>query len=807
MIIKGYSTRQFAGLKNMDIQFDENLNVVLGPNEAGKSTIVNGIVHTLFNSVKVGDRSTHDKEFKKRFMPHPGGDYIDGKININIDGEDYTLEKEWGISPSIKFILPDGTVMKDEKAIDSFLRKAIIFGEETYKRIIFSKQEDLKDAIRFMTSHDDTNVEVGDFLRRTVMELDGVSMDELEARIDAQLDEMYKRWDIDKEYPENNRGINNPYKVGIGKIVEGFYKKEDLQQKLRDARKREKELEDAYTTFKDLETNLASIRKRKAELEEIEADIRKRIQLEPGIKETEKEIEVLKEINKNWPGKRQRLTELLEEIDSLSGKLKDLDKEKELAGKAGERDRLVKKIQDVEDAEKELKGIEKEIIDQLEVTSEDIEFLDDKNLQLKEALMVINTVNIKGKVIRVPDETDISVSEGLEEQKRVAEGDEFLAKGILTIKSSNGLEIKISAGEQDMEKTVEDVELFRKQISERLEKLGVESIQEAKSIRTGQINLEDKAEKIRTRIEIILGDETLEDIKKLLSELQGLENARNLEDITKEIEIVGEQLLQKRIEKRQVMDALTLWEEKYSSEDDLLDTMVDKRAELKLKAMELEPLKRLPEEFETTDDFFHTLKISRNELDSLNTEYFSAKERYAECERNLPETSFEEMQTEFKTAQGEFNRLVRKGEALLRIKKAFVHTKVRMDQDTDKPLVESMSKYMKILTSNNYDIREIGESMKIILENKSSVKIPTELLSTGTRDSVGLAIRLALAENLLRDRKGMLVLDDCLVDMDPERKEKAVKMIIEFAKDHQVIFTTCSPQTAEQLNGNTIELQ
>lgn len=807
MIIRGYSTRQFAGIRNIEIQFDENLNVVLGPNEAGKSTMVNGIVSTLFNSIKVGDRSSQDREFKKRFMPHPGGDYIDGKVHIKIDGEDYTLEKEWGMSPSIKFTLPDGTVMKDEKAIDNYLREAIVFGEETYKRIIFAKQEDLKDAIQLMTSHDETNVEVGDFLRQTVMELDGVSMDELEARIDAQLDDMFKKWDVEKEYPENNRGINNPYKVGIGRIVEGFYKKEDLQQKLKDARKREQELEEAYITFKDLETNLANIRKKKAELEEIETDINKRIKLEPGIKETEREIDELKEINKNWPGKRKRLTELLNEIDNLSEKLKDLDKEKDLAGKAGERDRLTKKIVDIENAEKELKVIENEIKAELEVTGEDIDFLDEKSLQLKEALLVINAVNIKGKVIKVPDETEIFVSEGLEEQKLTNEGDEFSAKGILTIKSSDGLEIKITAGEQDIEKTVEDVELFRKQISERLEKIGAESIQDAKIIRTGQINLDDKAEKIRTKLQILLGEETLEEIRELLSELQGLENARDLEDITKEIEIVSEQLLQKRIEKSQVKDVLTSWEEKYNSEDDLFDIIVDKRAEIKVKAMELKPLKRLPEEFETTDDFFQTLRVLRNEMESLNTEYFSAKERYSECERNLPDTTFEEMQTEFKSAQGEFNRLLRKGESLLRIKKAFVETKVKMDQDTDKPLVESMSKYMKILTNNNYDIKEIGESMKIILENKSSVEIPTELLSTGTRDSVGLAVRLALAENLLRDRKGMLVLDDCLVDMDPERKENAVKMITEFAKNHQVIFTTCSPQTAEQLNGNTIELQ
>ena len=96
--------------------------------------------------------------------------------------------------------------------------------------------------------------------------------------------------------------------------------------------------------------------------------------------------------------------------------------------------------------------------------------------------------------------------------------------------------------------------------------------------------------------------------------------------------------------------------------------------------------------------------------------------------------------------------------------------------------------------------------MDIILEREESTRMPLELLSTGTRDSVGLAVRLALAENLLRETRGILVLDDCLVDMDPYRKDAAVRMIREFADQHQIIFTTCSPETAAKLEGNTIEI-
>ena len=76
MIIREFSTNQFAGLNNQMVKFEENLNVVLGPNEAGKSTIVNAIVATLFNNIKIGDKKTEDLILKEKYMPHPLVDHL-----------------------------------------------------------------------------------------------------------------------------------------------------------------------------------------------------------------------------------------------------------------------------------------------------------------------------------------------------------------------------------------------------------------------------------------------------------------------------------------------------------------------------------------------------------------------------------------------------------------------------------------------------------------------------------------------------------------------------------------------------------
>jgi exonuclease SbcC len=86
------------------------------------------------------------------------------------------------------------------------------------------------------------------------------------------------------------------------------------------------------------------------------------------------------------------------------------------------------------------------------------------------------------------------------------------------------------------------------------------------------------------------------------------------------------------------------------------------------------------------------------------------------------------------------------------------------------------------------------------------MNIPIELLSTGTYDAVALALRLAVAEYIFGDSKGFIILDDCLVDLDPGRKQAAVNLIKRFAEKHQVIFTTCSPETADLLGGTIIRM-
>ena len=57
----------FAGLAERTYEFVPGMNVVLGPNEAGKSTMVNGILCALFESTSYG--KVHFRKNLEQFIP------------------------------------------------------------------------------------------------------------------------------------------------------------------------------------------------------------------------------------------------------------------------------------------------------------------------------------------------------------------------------------------------------------------------------------------------------------------------------------------------------------------------------------------------------------------------------------------------------------------------------------------------------------------------------------------------------------------------------------------------------------------
>jgi uncharacterized protein YhaN len=81
-------------------------------------------------------------------------------------------------------------------------------------------------------------------------------------------------------------------------------------------------------------------------------------------------------------------------------------------------------------------------------------------------------------------------------------------------------------------------------------------------------------------------------------------------------------------------------------------------------------------------------------------------------------------------------------------------------------------------------------------------------LSTGTREQLYLAIRLAYVLHYCRDAEPLpIVMDDVLVNFDDQRSAATLEALIEVAAQIQLILLTCHSQTLELVQRRLPQLE
>lgn len=107
------------------------------------------------------------------------------------------------------------------------------------------------------------------------------------------------------------------------------------------------------------------------------------------------------------------------------------------------------------------------------------------------------------------------------------------------------------------------------------------------------------------------------------------------------------------------------------------------------------------------------------------------------------------------------------------------------------------------LTDGNYRglyAKEEPEGIRFYVENAKGLSYDFQSLSTGTRNQVYFALRLALAEQLFADRKGVFILDDAFLSFDEKRRRAAVEILEEYAaRGWQIVYSSVNEKGMESL--------
>ena len=120
-------------------------------------------------------------------------------------------------------------------------------------------------------------------------------------------------------------------------------------------------------------------------------------------------------------------------------------------------------------------------------------------------------------------------------------------------------------------------------------------------------------------------------------------------------------------------------------------------------------------------------------------------------------------------------------------------------------LLRRAGEYLATITDQRYSRLLLadtdGEISFKLSHDESAHPVPvTAPLSTGTREQVYLALRLAAVDQLDGEGERLpLFLDETLVNWDPARRDRALALLASVAQDRQVFVFTCQPEAAQAL--------
>lgn len=807
MILRRLHLHPFAGAADREVVLGPGLNVVLGPNEAGKSTLRRALRQVLFVPTKLGKRES-EAEVSPR-LPLGGGDTIRVSLDFEIDGALWKLTKRWGGGqPSSELLRPDGGVITDPAAVEEALASILGLSRGTWERVLFSAQGDLGDSLDRLDPEGDLR-ELSERLRRSVFETDGVSLERLAEGIETRRAAAFGRWDATLKRPEGNRGLDQRWTRGAGTIVNAWYEQEAARRALEAA-------EHYYRRLDELNETLARAAAANEELagwverhEPVARDAQQRAFLDAELAGVAAKGKGLKEISLEWPvlaseaAAKESLAASLREKVALLGEELSRVRAWEAAAKSRrileEGEKLSAAVAAAKQERDAVGAIDAEAVAAIEKLERERERI---RTRIEAAELRIRVSADRATSL----ETRSGMAESTTRELEAGGAVTFAAGGRVLVREAGGAwEVEVSSGEIDVASEEEKHRTLSEQRLDRLRSLGVPDLETARQCLAERRDKTQRLALLEDQLASLLGSRTLGEWKDEVAQAGGAGGVpvRPLAEVAAEharCESDGAAAVREAAARRQ---KIAVWEKELDSPDALLDTLADLRSEHKALKQRLEALLPLPEGCRDAAAFLHDFRSRQETLEQRRRELHRIQIEKAELSRLEPELEPAEASERLVLATAAFARACREGEALERIARDFETLRGELDQGTLAPWQTHLSALLGSLTADRYQGLSPDEATAARADGPA---VPFAVLSAGARACLGFAVRLAMARWFLEDRDGFVLLDDPMVDLDPVRQEAAADLLRRFAGEKQVVLFTCHPAHATLLGGATVDL-
>ena len=747
------SVRNFRKL-NISIDFPQGILVITGPNESGKSTILEAILYSLFGELMRGK-----KDDAIRYDSSISSLKLVFAVNKDIYRVERKIEKN---SPSIARLYKvdsNGNIVliaTTPSAVNKEIRN--ILGGLSYKEFLASNivaQKDLEKIVNMKRG--ERNAIINAFLNLDSYTKAIENLKEDRKRIGGTKT-LKGELTIAKEYLKNLREIYNRYIDSIRELanidieIKKYMDRKKILEKMldetsslytilrqyREILSKRKEIENSLEKLnirlEELKKNLSEIARKKEELKKIREEIKKYMDID-------EKIELIKSLEKRVREKN----DLKNETKNILLKIEEIREEIEEREKYRDSHILLNKLKE------DLKRLE---------TEKSKKYLSPKKLSIPLFMIIvlgILTMSIYPILIGISllsfyiiylqkkiRKIDLKIREISDRTKTLLiEAEKY--------REINGLKSKMEEYSKELRGREDRLKILEKEIQYFLKKLGIQIDMEkinyeyVDKLREEYIRKRDLRNELNTKINILITDVSKES------------------EINQSIErILGEKRSMKESLKKIVLPSLP---DNIEYSDELYDNIERKVNDIKTELSNIEgQLKQL--------------EIRKNDLKKYIEENKDIKNKVKEQEKKVHELEYR------------YNVITNTIEILEKvsgnIRKKFV------------PSVEYyMNKFISKITGGRYKAVKLDENYSLkVFDSNAGRFVEKDIFSGGTVDQFLLAMRLAFLLSLLPKGKGtyprFLFLDEPLASSDIERRENILELIEKDLRDdfEQIILIT-----------------
>lgn len=786
MRIKEVACQQFAGIQNRRVSLEPGINVVFGPNESGKSTLVNLISRTLFQNAKIDGRK--DKDFKEQCFPSAKrgrravGDFIDGEITLEAGEECYTLKKEWGSDPRCTLSTPDGLIRKQE-TIDGEMKQLLLYGEGVYSELLLTPQGNVAESLKNLLKNDEKTpgkTELLEVISQVFAESDGISMDAIGSAIQGKIADIAgKHWDEAHGAPVRKAGR---WSAGLGSILTAYYAVEDAKSLCDSLKKKE---DAVFAARKNFQSCDSAYTQAKEEYKRFRAVSHQLILRETRKQQQENLEERLKKLSDD--------TKAWEKAEDALGKAEQLQKER------AQRETL-EQYQAVLAIQKELEAVDQSILEGDCPTDEEIR-------RAEKALREIQ--KLENKLCGMNLTADVTVHDGHELQIRSVrtgcllepeKGKVSLTEAV-TITIPGVMDMVLAPANVDVQKTEAEIQRLRADVAAIFGRYEVDSLEALQEYANRYQDIQSQVKDIQGRLEQVLAGRRLEELHAAVSD-----NVRPGEAILADIQaLCGKTALDIYVALQKAKN------DGYIKDYGTMEALKEREKDCaeELKALQAQTEESIPGEYQAIrnpEEYLKklqdTVETKQNLRDTANSNKTGAEKELEMMQERLEEDPEQQLQ--------EAQRVFEETKSLLahwrHIQGVFEDAKESLQANPTAGLAQSFAQYLSRISDGSVQGEmPDGEKLDTALYSKDRL-LDYGKLSEGTKDTVALAYRLAVLDQLFPEGGGIIVLDDSFTDMDAQRTAQSVELVKECAQRHQVIFLTCKEDLARQLEGNLIRL-